>query len=1457
MTGPPLDQFLAIVQPDDPDDLLSAFQATAREAETTIGTRAAQVPLGILESVATTATGVTKLAEQFGLPGQVRRLPPILSDILASLLERVRSTQEPTTTRESLLRLTGRIGTDIASIAGGAGALKTAVAATGRVVPRLITTAGASVPLTVAQAAVGPEESITGVSAELLAERFPRLSATLDEIAQDPAARIAVEAGIDFLGGVAVEGLLGLRASKRTGAAAVADDVRARPTPSSEPGQGPLAETVEDAASIIPARSPELPPPRIVELENIIPPNPQPRRRFEARPPETPGARISGSEAVVERLRTADDALLDALDNITSGRASRMGVESGVAATEILQTIAASGLGATVGGLISGQEGFVGGAAGGAVAGILLSVRNRSLRQQLLEALGGRRTAERAAMIDELTGVNSTGAFRRALPGANADPEQAISLFDVSNLKAMNDLVSMPAGDALLARAAAAIRLAADEFGLGERVFRVGGDEFAVIARRNVADTVAERAREIFGQEFVPGTEFRNFLRSGTAGTFDEVDRLIRQAKRAESAVGEPKFRLMSEGGVVAPEVIQAVTGALAGATVGAAVTEDRLTGAVVGGAAGALVPSAVRALRRGGQPAGEAARVGPAIEEAAEGPRRRLRGPRQLGVPAPAPGRVQFESFGLDDVGIEKLNEQVAQLGNIRRRVTIDEIEAAARDLGIEDIARAELNNTIDGVTMLAIRNQYSGNLDQLNQIQRRIDEIDSGRASFALDQEGRQIPMNSQTGQIEAWRIGLAADALDQENTSLLRVFISNASEQGRDFRALQIAAKRSIEDPFPWLVQAQRRAGRSLIEEEKLTIAGLSAARDRPGMIRYMQRFSKPASFGEAVNAVRRASLLFGLRTQARNALSNTGEAIMRVADQPAAVLGDRIASWVISNATGGEIHGLRSRTMLGLSDRIQASQLGIRRSFKKFTEIMVEGADLDEAALRKVDLRREMLINNRVADGYVKFMFRLQGAVDQPWRQMALMESLFEQANVLHRGLRGAARREAVERTLRRPPDEFVFQAMADGEEAVFQNKNAIGTFLSGASQGLEKIGAGRGVGAQSARVTKLVFDFVVPFKNTPGAVVGRLIERTPLGLLSSAAGLLDLHRLAKSGTLSVGELQKIQRGIATRFGRGATGSVAIYLGWLYAQGGIMSGRWPDNPTDARRWIQEGRSEDSIFLDLGDGGKWRKLSGISPLGNLMAIGAQLYHDATNEDYDPSEEISFLGTLLTPQGGTSALLTAARTAKEQSFLRGTKDLLDAIDNERGAGSRFFPTAVGSFIPILVADFARFYDPVIRDPRTAFEAIKTKLPVMSVTVPARLDEFGRPRIPQPTEAGRLIRFIDPFLSQRPRAEVDPILREFNRVQAIVPRQRRLPEETVEDFRIRQQFEGQESIRAVQDVVQVPAYQRLDAEAQKDVLQNLVTNVRRELRRLERAPSSWRPLVNATIRRARDRARN
>ena len=114
----------------------------------------------------------------------------------------------------------------------------------------------------------------------------------------------------------------------------------------------------------------------------------------------------------------------------------------------------------------------------------------------------GRETLFRLSRRDELTGVGNYRSLHERLAAevarhSRSESSFALVLVDLDGFKEVNERFGHLTGDRVLARVGRALR---DGVRAGDRVFRQGGDEFAVIAPESTideAEEVAQRLRDL------------------------------------------------------------------------------------------------------------------------------------------------------------------------------------------------------------------------------------------------------------------------------------------------------------------------------------------------------------------------------------------------------------------------------------------------------------------------------------------------------------------------------------------------------------------------------------------------------------------------------------------------------------------------------------------------------------------------------------------------------------------------------------------------------------------------------------------------------------------------------------------------------------------------------------------------------------------------------------------------
>jgi len=165
----------------------------------------------------------------------------------------------------------------------------------------------------------------------------------------------------------------------------------------------------------------------------------------------------------------------------------------------------------------------------------LAAIRVKQLETELAAQTNRRATAERAADVDELTNIANKRAFTKALPTAEKDANTAIVRFDINGFKSVNDVHGHAAGDKALAQIPTSLAQAAADLKIPERLFRVGGDEFAAIVPKDVAEAYRDRAEELYGIRD-HGNDVRTSISGGVGLTDAAADAAAITRKQTQSA---------------------------------------------------------------------------------------------------------------------------------------------------------------------------------------------------------------------------------------------------------------------------------------------------------------------------------------------------------------------------------------------------------------------------------------------------------------------------------------------------------------------------------------------------------------------------------------------------------------------------------------------------------------------------------------------------------------------------------------------------------------------------------------------------------------------------------------------------------------------------------------------------------------------------------------------------------
>ena len=185
------------------------------------------------------------------------------------------------------------------------------------------------------------------------------------------------------------------------------------------------------------------------------------------------------------------------------------------------------------------------------LAGFTTSLLASGLRHDLRRTerrLGwSRREASRhrtEALIDPLTGLGNRRAFEADLAAVLTDRRRShrllLAMIDVDGLKAVNDTFGHPAGDRALRATAAALR---SKVRAGDRVYHLGGDEFAALLPSGDPEALAARLGHHIEAE-VPGAgNIRASIGIAYAQPGDEPLSITSRADAALYEIKQPRVR--------------------------------------------------------------------------------------------------------------------------------------------------------------------------------------------------------------------------------------------------------------------------------------------------------------------------------------------------------------------------------------------------------------------------------------------------------------------------------------------------------------------------------------------------------------------------------------------------------------------------------------------------------------------------------------------------------------------------------------------------------------------------------------------------------------------------------------------------------------------------------------------------------------------------------------------------
>lgn len=326
-------------------------------------------------------------------------------------------------------------------------------------------------------------------------------------------------------------------------------------------------------------------------------------------------------------------------------------------------------------------------------------------------------------------------------------------------------------------------------------------------------------------------------------------------------------------------------------------------------------------------------------------------------------------------------------------------------------------------------------------------------------------------------------------------------------------------------------------------------------------------------------------------------------------------------------------------------------------------------------------------------------------------------------------------------------------------------------------------------------SSLVGKIIVPFMKIGSQITrNAFLEMTPLGILDK-----DIRANLKGengGAAQDMQLARMTAGVALS-------GITVQLAAM----GLATGDGPQDPSARREWLLRHRPNTITVGDISV-----PYQGLGSIGMLMRFSANMYATAHGIDGDTAGKM-----------GIGFLEGASKSVLDENFMRGVKDLLDAVYHPEEYGEGYIKDFVTNWLPYSVGlrQVAMQVDPYKRDTKGADlwdsigKSVTAHIPYRSETLKPTRDVFGEPI---PSTGSNMNYANDPVVQEMDRLQIWP--GKLERKIRSVP----LTEEQYDDY---SRIAGRQAKMRLNLLVGMPGFQSIPDANKFDMIKSIFASSR------------------------------